>query len=210
MSIEDLDAPMSNVSMSQGPAHPHDPRSTVHRLLVAVALIAASACAGPASDATPAATASALHTGTPVPFEALQALLPTVPGWTRGEMTGMVLSVPLRGTQASLQLTRGDAAMSIEIIDTVFNQALYAPVAAYLADGFTSSTDGDTTRAVKVQGQPAFEQFTRDGQTAAVTVLVGQRFLVRVQTTGVPDMTSARGAADAIDMAKLAALTTGT
>lgn len=177
--------------------------------LVVIPLLLASACAGSTPDAaTPAA--NVLQSGTPVPFEALQALLPAVPGWTRGEMTGMVLSVPVRGTQASLTLSRGGATMSIEIIDTLFNQTLYAPVAAYLTEGFTSSTDSGTKRAVKIQGQPAFEEFTKDGQTATVTVLVGKRFLVHVRTTGVPDTASARGAAESIDMAKLAALTPGT
>ena len=121
---------------------------------------------------------SAVQSGTPVPFESLQALLPTVPGWTRGEMTGMVLSVPMRGTQASLTLSRGDARMSIEIIDTVFNQTLYAPVVAYLTEGFQTTTDDGTKRAAKVQDQPALEEFTQDSQTAALTVLVGKRFLV--------------------------------
>jgi hypothetical protein len=96
--------------------------------------------------------------------------------------------------------------MSIEIIDTVFNQTLYAPVVAYLTEGFQTTTDDGTKRAAKVQDQPALEEFTQDSQTAALTVLVGKRFLVHVETTGVSDMTSARIAAAGIDMAKLAAL----
>lgn len=206
MTIEDLDAPMSNVSMANALSDARYPISSVHWLLVALALMAAPSCSGPKPDTTPASTAAALQSGTPVSFEALQSLLPAVPGWTRGEMTGMVLSVPMRGTQASLTLSRGDAKMSIEIIDTVFNQALYAPVAAYLTDGFASSTDSGTKRSVKIQGQPAFEEFTAVDQTAAITILVGRRFLVHVQTTGVPDLTSARAAADGIDMTRLAAL----
>jgi hypothetical protein len=206
LSIEDLDASMSNVSMANAPADAQYPISNVHWLLLLMSLVLAPACSSSTQDTTPASTTAALQSGTPVPFESLQALLPTVPGWTRGEMTGMVLSVPMRGTQASLTLSRGDARMSIEIIDTVFNQTLYAPVVAYLTEGFQTTTDDGTKRAAKVQDQPALEEFTQDSQTAALTVLVGKRFLVHVETTGVSDMTSARIAAAGIDMAKLAAL----
>lgn len=173
------------------------------RLLLSMVFV--SACSGAQPRATPEAM-RALQGSEAVTFEALQALLPTVPAWTRGEMTGVVLSEPVRGTQASLTLSRGDARMTIEIVDTVFNQALYAPVAAYLDEGFTASTDARHTRAVRIHNQPAFEEFTTEDQRATVTVLVGKRFLVHVQTTGVPDTTSARNAAESIDMAKLAGL----
>ena len=194
MSIEDLDASMSNVSMANAPADAQYPISNVHWLLLLMSLVLAPACSSSTQDTTPASTTAALQSGTPVPFESLQALLPTVPGWTRGEMTGMVLSVPMRGTQASLVLSRGETRMNVEIIDTVFNQTLYAPVAAYLDEGFAASTEDGTKRALKIQGQPAFEEFTTAGQSATVTVLVGKRFLIHVRTTGVPDTTSVRGA----------------
>jgi len=149
--------------------------------------------------------------GDPVNFEALQAFLPSndfivKDGWQKSDMTGMLLSVPMKGSQASLTLKKSGAQMVVNITDTVFNQSLYAPVAAFLADGFSTSDADGYKKSVTMQGFPAFEERSIPKRAAGVTVLVGRRFLVHVQGTGVDGTDAVKTIAGQINMARLAEL----
>lgn len=50
---------------------------------------------------------------------------------------------------------------------------------------------------------PTFEKWTEDNKDNEVTVLVGKRFIVQVQTNGIPEG-SARKIAEGIDLSGLA------
>ena len=147
----------------------------------------------------------------PVKFEALQGFLPgtdaiATAGWEKKDMTGMALTVPMKGSQASMTLKKGESEVVVDIIDTVFNQALYAPVAAYLGKGFYQSTGNGYKKAVSIGGQPAFEEWNKKDRTGGVTVLVGKRFLVHVLGTDVDSMEPVTFVAGQIDLTRLAAL----
>lgn len=147
-----------------------------------------------------------MQSGEPVKFESLQALMPEVAGWDKGEATGMSLSVPFKGAQASMTLKKGDDEISIEIVDTVFNQMMYAPLALYLSAGFSTSDENGYKKGLTISGQPSFEEWDKNAKTGSVTMIVGKRFIVHVQTTAVDNTELAKSVANRIDTAKLAAL----
>lgn len=181
--------------------------------VVIVAALAVSGCGSPDSKKGDVAeTAKRLQSSDePVKFEALQAFLPgtdaiATAGWEKKDMTGMALTVPMKGSQASMTLKKGEAEVVIDIIDTVFNQSLYAPVAAYLGNGFYASTDNGYKKAVTVGSQPAFEEWNKKDRTGGLTVLVGKRFLVHVLGTNVDSVEPVTFVAGQIDFTRLASL----
>lgn len=183
------------------------------RSLVVVALVGAAACSKPAPKKPDfQRMATAVQSGLePIKFETLQTFLPSddfikKDGWQKKEMTGMALSEPVRGSQAQLTIRKGDAQIVIDIIDTLFNQALYAPVAAFLAQGFSVTDEIGYKKAIAIQGEPAFEEWARSERRAAITVLVGKRFLVHLQGTGFNSTDPVKAVAGQINIAKLAAV----
>ena len=181
------------------------------RALVALALVVVAACGSSSQSAATASNVAAFQSGDPVKFEVLQGFLPadeflTREGLQKSDMTGMALTVPIRGSQASLTLRKGDVEVVVDIIDTVFNQSLYAPVAAFLAEGFSTKDDRGYKKAVTFQNQPAFEEFTSAERTGGLTILVGKRYLVHLQGTGIASTDIVRAVASQINLTKLADL----
>ena len=83
---------------------------------------------------------------------------------------------------------------------------MYAPVAAYLSTGFSVTDENVYKKGLTIAGQPAFEEWDKNAKTGSVTMIVGKRFLLHVQTTGVDNTDLAKSVATRIDTAKLAAL----
>ena len=176
-----------------------------------VALLACSMACGSKKDDPTKSNLAAFQSGEPVKFETLQGFLPddgylTREGWHKSDLTGMALTVPIRGAQASVTLRKDNAEVVVDIIDTVFNQSLYAPVAAFLAEGFEAKDAKGYKRSITIQNQPAFEEWTSADRTAGLTVLVGKRYLVHLQATGLPSTDGVKAIASQINMAKLADL----
>jgi len=182
------------------------------RFLAVVAVLLIAGCRSSEPQTMSIADAKALQSGgEPVKFEALQGFLPGTDaiasaGWEKKDMTGMALRQPVKGEQASRTRKKGDIEVVVDILDTVFNQSLYAPVAAYLSNGFNSSDANGYKKAVSVGGQPAFEEWNKKAHTGGLTVLVGKRFLVHVRGTGLDSMDSVTFVAGQIDLTRLAAL----
>lgn len=183
------------------------------RLLVVLSLVTVSACSKPApKKADLQRMATALQSGVePVSFQTLQEFLPSSEflasdGWQKNGMSGMALAEPVRGSQAQLTIRKGDTKIVIDIIDTVFNQSIYAPVATFLAQGFSTNDEIGYKKAITIQNQPAFEEWARTDRHAGITVLVGKRFLVHLQGTGFSSTDPVKAIAGQINMAKLAAL----
>ena len=182
-------------------------------LVTAALLFATAACNNPAPQKAELErmARSMQSMGEPVKFETLQEYLPSAEflkqdGWQKTEMTGMALSVPVKGSQAQVTIRKGDTEIVVDIIDTVFNQALYAPVAAFLASGFSVKNDTGHKKAITIQNQPAFEEWALTDRRASITVLVGERFLVHLQGKGFSGTDPVKAVASQINMAKLATL----
>ncbi len=187
--------------------------SNVSRYIAAALLIAVSACSKPApKKADLESMARSMQSmGEPVKFQTLQEFLPSdaflkQDGWEKTELTGMALSVPVKGSQAQVTIRKGGTEIVIDIVDTVFNQSLYAPVAAFLASGFAVTNEQGYKKAITIQSQPAFEEWALTDRRASITVLVGERFLVHLQGKGFNGTDPVKAVASQINMSKLATL----
>lgn len=186
--------------------------------LLAPALILCTVVAGcsASSDATKkedlVTAAKMLQSGgEPVKFEALQAFLPsdadiTKNGWQKFEVTGMALAEPIKGAKAAMTLKKDGSELVVDIVDTVFNQSLFAPVAAFLVDGFKEENANGFKRSITFQDQPAFEEWTSRDRVANLTILVGKRYLVHLQATNVGSTEPVKSVAAWINLTKLADL----
>jgi hypothetical protein len=176
-----------------------------------IATVTVSSCGSREKASVPEVAKSLQSTIDPVKFEALQGFLPgtdavATAGWEKKDMTGMALTVPMKGSQASMTLKKGESEVVVDIVDTVFNQSLYAPVVAYLGKGFYQGTGTSYKKAVSIGGQPAFEEWNKKDRTGGVTIVVGKRFLVRVLGTGVDTIEPVTFIVGQIDLTRLAEL----
>ena len=182
------------------------------RFVCAVLLFAAAAACGGSAPAdtssTPAASGSAASTSASkvVPFERLQALLPQVDGWTRGEPKGETdTSESVSRVQVNYE-ARDQGGLSVEIMDTSANRLMLEPMLAMIKSGYESNQGGTVTKATTVAGFPGYEEWTSESRNGVVGVLVEGRFTVAVTGSFVPDLATIRKVANAIDLKKLATL----
>jgi hypothetical protein len=183
------------------------------RVFIAVPFILTAACGGsddtssPATTQTPASQTGSGGAGsvTVVPHESLEALLPTLPGWTRGEpksetdRTENVSRVTVNYDQPGT-----GAGISIELMDTSRNENMVAAARSAVTSPVPSP--GTTVAATTLGGFPASEEWTAEAKNGVVNVLVADRFTVAVTGSSVADLATIRAVASAIDLQKLAAL----
>jgi hypothetical protein len=180
------------------------------RTLIAIPVLLTAACGGTHDAADPATTqapGSSAASGpvTVVPHESLEALLPTLPGWTR--------STPKSETDRTENVSRvtvnyeqpgTGAGLSIELMDTSRNENMIAAARSAVTSPIPSP--GTTVAATTIGGFPASEEWTAEAKNGVVNVLVADRFTVAVTGSYVADLATIRAVASAIDLQKLAAL----
>ena len=174
----------------------------------------APAAATPATVAPPrgsgAPTKPAVEPGTPlaraVEFERLKELLPEIDGWTRSELMGEQLTTPVTYARAEAVYRKDDSRIELVITDSALSQMLLAPVAIFLAPGYSERSDDGFRRAVKIGGQPAMEQWNSGSRRAAVTALVGGRYLVHAEGDDVSGVGPVVAAVENVNLSRLAAL----
>jgi hypothetical protein len=149
---------------------------------------------------------SAASTGKVVPHERLQALLPQLPGWTRGNVQGetVVEDTPISRIQVSYE--KGESSLSFEIMDTAKNKDLLAELRLLIKPGYSEKRDNGYTKATEVRRFPATEEWTNEARNGYISVLVAERFVVKVTGEYVPNVDTIRKAVEAVDLEKLAAL----
>jgi hypothetical protein len=142
----------------------------------------------------------------PVHFSKLIELLPKAPagftadGEPRGETTnamGFKVSMAEQGFSAE------GKSLQVKITDGAFNAPLYT-VITMAAQFARESTDG-YEKGITLDGNPGVEKWRKDGGDAELNVVVGKRFFVEVQGSGItPELV--RKVWDSIDRTKLAGL----
>jgi hypothetical protein len=140
----------------------------------------------------------------PVDFEVLEALLPDVPGWTKGTPKGEQMNQPVKYSRARVQYDKGDASIDLEISDSALNQLLLAPMSMFLASGFSERSSEGFKRSAQVGGYPGFEEWRNAGKDGEVTVVVANRFIVKADGTNVASLDEVKGVVTAVNLAKLA------
>jgi hypothetical protein len=142
----------------------------------------------------------------PVHFSKLVELLPKLPDpWVadaepRGESTSaMGFSVSM----AEQSFSQEGKSLRVKITDGAYNAPLYT-VITMAAQFARESTEG-WEKGVTLEGNPGVEKWRKDGGDCDLNVVVGKRFFVEVEGSGVtPEIV--RGVWSSIDRARLAAL----
>lgn len=142
----------------------------------------------------------------PVHFSKLIELLPPVPpGWTAdGEPRGETTSVMGFSTSmAEQRFSREGQSLRVKIMDGAFNAPLYT-VITMAAQFARESTEG-YEKGVTIDGDPGIAKWRKDGGDAELNVVVGKRFFVEVEGSGVtPELV--REVWDSVDRKRLAGL----
>jgi hypothetical protein len=142
----------------------------------------------------------------PVSFHELQTVMPEIAGWERKNPTGERMTAPFSYSQASATYTNGDARVEEKIMDSGFNQVLFAPFAMFMTAGYEKETQDGFERSVNVGGNPGFEKWDKGTKNGELTVVVSKRFLVQVEGHDVADEKVLHNILDKTDLAKLASL----
>jgi len=134
----------------------------------------------------------------------LEALLPTLAGFTRGKPTSETdLQEAVGRTTVDYEAQSG-ATISVELMDSCRNPNMLAQFREYLKTG-PPPLPITTYRSVPVRGFPAYEEWTAISKHAEIHVLVADRFMVKV-TGDLAELATVQAAAAAIDLPKLATL----
>jgi len=142
----------------------------------------------------------------PVEFETLKALLPEVDGWKRTDMTGEMISIPVPYSNATARYTRGDSEVDLEITDTALSQVLLGPATIFMSSGFSEKSDDGYKKALTVNGAPGYEDWNQPAQTADLTVIIANRFVVKGRGRHVANADPVRTVVQAVGFQKLAKL----
>ena len=90
--------------------------------------------------------------------------------------------------------------------DSSLNQMLTSAFLMGAKAGVVEKTADGYTKGTTVAGFPAVESWTPAAKNGELGLLVGGRYLVKVNGSTVPDVETIRKAVEAIDLKKLAAL----
>ena len=142
----------------------------------------------------------------PVKFQDLIALLPQLDGWEQQKPTGERMTSPFPTANAKADYTKGDARIQVDIVDSAFNQLLLTPIAMFLQVGYSQESTSGYEKSATVNGQPGWEKWNSDSKSGEVNALVGKRFLVSIDGSGIDDTKPLQEAASKIDFNRLAAL----
>lgn len=144
---------------------------------------------------------------TTIPHETLKPFLPTLPGWTRGEISGETtnaMGISISRVEANYE--KGSANMSYEIMDSSLNPTITMPFQMAAKMGMVEQTGDGYTKGVMFSGFPAIETWSPSSKSGELGLLVGGRFLVKVNGNSVESIDVIRNAINAVDLKKLAAL----
>ena len=144
---------------------------------------------------------------TVVEFEKLQALLPEMSGWKRGEPGGEnVSAMGFKTARAEAQYENGDANIDLEIQDIATAQVMLAPLSMMLVAGYEERSSDGYRRYAAVNGHPGWEEWKKGSRHAEVTAVVANRFIVSAKANDVDSPDAARKLVQSVDLAKLAAM----
>jgi X-X-X-Leu-X-X-Gly heptad repeat protein len=141
-----------------------------------------------------------------VDYEQLKALLPDVAGWTKSDVKGQQMSMPVATSHAEARYHKDDSHIDLEITDTALSQLLLAPLSMFLASGYSERSDDGFKRATKVGGQPGMEEWNVSSKRGEITAVVANRYIVKATGHDVDGIDPVRKVVEAVDVSKLAAL----
>jgi len=138
--------------------------------------------------------------------DALSALLPELPGWTRARTHGELVPQPAPYSRAEAHYQRGDSTIEIVLADSGFHPHVVGPVSIFLASGSSERTGDLQRRTVTVRDAPGSESWEPSARRGEIQLLVKQRFIVTATGRNIADLEPLRAAVRAVDLGRLAGL----
>lgn len=142
----------------------------------------------------------------PIHFSKLIELLPKAPaGWTadgepRGETTN---AMGFKVSMAEQSFSQEGKSLHVKVTDGAYNAPLYTVIT--MASQFARESTEGWEKGVTFDGNPGVEKWRKDGGDCDLTVVVGKRYLVEIDGSGVtPEIV--HGVWGSVDRAKLAGL----
>src|SRR5207248_1388696 len=114
----------------------------------------------------------------PVSFREFMALFPDLDGWQKAKPTGEHMTSPVSFSTAEVHYTKGDASVTVKMMDSGFNQLLLMPYTMFLTAGYEKETSDGYEKSTKVNGQPGWEKWNGSSKNGELNALVGNRFLL--------------------------------
>lgn len=142
----------------------------------------------------------------PVSFRELQTVMPELAGWEKTKPTGERMTSPFSFSEASVTYRNGDVTVEQKIMDSGFNQLLFAPFAMFMASGYEKETQDGFERSVNIGGNPGWEKWDSGSKNGELSIIVNKRFLVQLEGHGVDDIKTLHTLLDKTDLSKLATL----
>lgn len=158
------------------------------------------------ASAAGAATDGEMKPVDPVSFRELQTVMPEVSGWQRENPTGERMTSPFSFSQASVTHRNGDAEIEQKILDSGFNQLLFAPFTMFMTAGYEKETQDGFERSVMIAGNPGWERWDKNTKNGELNVVVNKRFLVQLEGRNIDDVKALHAVLEQTDLKKLAAL----
>jgi hypothetical protein len=150
-----------------------------------------------------------------VSVAALQPLLPTLDGWTKAKSGGnrVVISDEAGYTFADGVFTKGNMNVRVTVADTAATQDCLLSLATMvttLPEGYSDEVPPATViKRLTVNGMPAAYRWDGEKREGEYTVVIGGRFVAKVEGTNLETVDALRAILDQIDMQKLGALKPG-
>jgi hypothetical protein len=164
-----------------------------------------------ASKALEAAASQASEGNGPTPTDPdiLKTYLPAnITGFTRIETRSSSGGIGgLQGSGVESRYTRGDASLSVEVIDLGSAGALAGMAGAFNLKSSSESATG-YEKVGKTDGRLTRESFETEGRRGEYSVLVADRFLIQANGAGV-DIAQLKAAVDAVGIDRLERLAAG-
>ena len=132
--------------------------------------------------------------------------MPEISGWEREKPTGERMTAPFSFSQSSVTYRKGDASIEMKIMDSGFNQLLFAPFTMFMMAGYEKETQDGYEKSVTINGNPGWEKWDTGSKNGELSIVVNKRFLVQVEGHGVEDTKALKAVLDQTDLTKLAAL----
>ena len=145
----------------------------------------------------------------PTDPDLLKAFLPAaIGGFTRTEVSASTGGVAgIEGSGAEGRYTRGDAQMTVEVLDLGAAGALAGMAGAFNMKSFKETATG-YEKVGKVDGRLTMEEYDRTSRHGEYSVLVADRFMVQAKGDDV-NMDDLKGAVNAVGIARLEGLAKG-
>jgi hypothetical protein len=142
----------------------------------------------------------------PVSFRDLQTFFPEIDGWEKQKPTGERMTAPFAFSQAEVRYRKGDSRIEMKIVDSGFNQLLFAPFAMMMQAGYEKETQSGYEKSTTVAGMPGWEKWNTERKDGSVNALVGKRFILSIDGDNVDDVKALHAIAGKVDLNKLAVL----